>query len=139
MVAATNPPLRVLLSVVIAAVNLTMLAPYSVDFTRAATSAGQLFKLIDRKSAIDPFTGSGEQPPETTGIIELEDVTFAYPTRPGITVLDKFSLKVPAGKVTALVVGFVSQTVFLFGNRLTSEGPKRFWQKYHRGPDREMV
>ncbi|GAB1321098.1 Leptomycin B resistance protein pmd1 [Madurella fahalii] len=93
----------VILSVVIAAINITMLAPYSIEFTRAATSAAQLFKLIDRKSAIDPFGRSGERPPETTGFIELEDVTFAYPTRPGITVLDKFSLKVPAGKVTALV------------------------------------
>lgn len=100
-----------LLSIVIAAVNITMLAPYSIDFTRAATSAAQLFKLIDRESAIDPFDKSGEQPSETAGYLELEDVTFAYPTRPGITVLDKFSLKVPAGKVTALVVRSISHVL----------------------------
>lgn len=96
--------LRVLLSVVIGSVNITMLAPYSIEFTRAATSAAQLFNLIDRESAIDPFNKSGEQPPELEGLVELEDVTFAYPTRPSATVLDKFSLTVPAGKVTALVV-----------------------------------
>jgi ATP-binding cassette subfamily B (MDR/TAP) protein 1 len=95
---------RVLLSVVIGSVNITMLAPYSIEFTRAATSAAQLFNLIDRQSAIDPFNQSGEQPPELDGLVELEDVTFAYPTRPSATVLDKFSLTVPAGKVTALVV-----------------------------------
>lgn len=82
-----------------------MLAPYSIEFTRAASAASQLFKLIDRPSAIDPFDKSGAEPPETTGLVELENVTFAYPTRPGITVLDNFSLTVPAGKVTALVVG----------------------------------
>ena len=81
-----------------------MLAPYSIDFTRAATSAASLFKLIDRQSAINPFDKSGEQPSDITGLVALEDVTFAYPTRPGITVLDNFSLTVPAGKVTALVV-----------------------------------
>ncbi|KAL2158091.1 hypothetical protein VTH06DRAFT_4659 [Thermothelomyces fergusii] len=93
----------VLLSVSIGSINITMLAPYSIEFTRAATSAAALFKLIDRQSAINPFDDSGEKPSEVTGLVELEDVTFAYPTRPGVTVLDNFSLRVPAGKVTALV------------------------------------
>ncbi|KAF4452380.1 Leptomycin B resistance pmd1 [Fusarium albosuccineum] len=93
----------VLLSVVIAAVNLTQLAPYSIDFSRAMSAGGQLFALIDRESAIDPFDKAGEVPSETVGLVELENVTFSYPTRPGITVLEEFSLKVPAGKVTALV------------------------------------
>jgi ATP-binding cassette, subfamily B (MDR/TAP), member 1 len=90
--------------VAIGSIQITMLAPYSIEFTRAATSAAVLFKLIDRESAIDPFDKSGEQPPEVTGLVELEDVAFAYPTRPNTTVLDNFSLRVPAGKVTALVV-----------------------------------
>ena len=81
-----------------------MLAPYSIEFTRAGASAASLFKLIDRESAINPFDKSGEQPSEITGLVELGDITFAYPTRPDTTVLDRFSLTVPAGKVTALVV-----------------------------------
>lgn len=94
---------RVLLSVAIGSMQITMLAPYSVDFTRATTSAAVLFKLIDRQSAIDPFDKSGGQLSEVEGVVELENVTFAYPTRPNTTVLDNFSLRVPAGKVTALV------------------------------------
>ena len=93
-----------MLSVVIGAISLTLLAPYSIEFARAASAAAQLFSLIDRKSAIDPLDPSGEQPAETIGELELEDVSFAYPSRPNTTVLDGFSLKVPAGKVTALVV-----------------------------------
>ncbi|KAL4779773.1 P-loop containing nucleoside triphosphate hydrolase protein [Aspergillus varians] len=93
----------VLLSVVIAAINLTMLAPYSIDFSRAASAAAQLFKLIDRESTINPYSKEGLEPETVAGDVELENVTFSYPTRPGITVLDNFSLKVPAGKVTALV------------------------------------
>ncbi|VUC31530.1 unnamed protein product [Clonostachys rosea] len=93
----------VLLSVIIAATSLTVLAPYSVDFTRASAAAAKLFELIDRKSDIDPFNTAGEMPSTTTGHIQLENVTFAYPTRPGATVLDNFSLDFPAGKVTALV------------------------------------
>ncbi|WYZ38615.1 hypothetical protein EsH8_III_000529 [Colletotrichum jinshuiense] len=93
----------VLLSVVIGSTSLTMLTPYIIEFTRAASAAAQLFSLIDRKSEIDPFDKSGEQPTETVGVVDLENITFEYPTRPGVTVLKNFSLHVPAGKVTALV------------------------------------
>ncbi|KAK1984249.1 ABC transporter [Colletotrichum cereale] len=93
----------VLLSVVIGATSLTMLAPYFIEFTRAASAASQLFKLIDRTSEIDPFDKSGEQPTETVGVVDLENITFEYPTRPGVMVLNNYSLHVPAGKVTALV------------------------------------
>ncbi|KAF4841220.1 Leptomycin B resistance protein pmd1 [Colletotrichum siamense] len=93
----------VLLSVVIGTTALTMLTPYIIEFTRAASAAAQLFKLIDRPSEIDPFDKSGEQPTDTVGVVDLENITFSYPTRPGVTVLDNFSLHIPAGKVTALV------------------------------------
>lgn len=126
----TNTYGSVLLSVVIGSVNITMLAPYSIDFTRAAMSAAQLFKLIDRDSAIDPFDTSGEQPSDVAGLVELDNVTFAYPTRPGTTVLDGFSLKVPAGKATALVVR--SSKSVLGDDELTWAGPKRFWQEHDR-------
>jgi ATP-binding cassette subfamily B (MDR/TAP) protein 1 len=102
-IANSGDVFTVLLSVVIAAISITQLAPYSIEFTRAASSAAQLFVLIDRETAIDPFGPSGEQPSSLAGVVELERVTFAYPTRPNTTVLDNFSLHVPAGKVTALV------------------------------------
>jgi ATP-binding cassette subfamily B (MDR/TAP) protein 1 len=50
------------------------------------------------------FDLSGDQPQLESGEVELQNITFAYPTRPGAIVLDGFSLKVPAGKTTALVV-----------------------------------
>lgn len=74
-----------------------------IDFGRAATSAAELFRLIDRSSVINPFDESGEQPSAVQGTIECENVTFSYPMRPGVTVLENFSLNIPAGKVTALV------------------------------------
>ena len=143
---------RVLLSVVIAAISnppslssssyepanatstgLTTLAPYSIDFSRAATAAAKLFHLIDRKSEIDPFDRSGIVPEETVGLIELENITFAYPTRPGIHVLENFTLKVPAGKVTALVVSTNTSVVCISNGSDLYLGTIWFWEEYtHR-------
>ncbi|RKK98516.1 Leptomycin B resistance protein pmd1 [Fusarium oxysporum] len=93
----------VLFSVIIGASTVMSIAPQMVMFGRAAAAATELFRLIDRQSAIDPFDDSGERPDSLVGDVELQDVSFRYPTRPDVAVLDKLSLHVPAGKVTALV------------------------------------
>ncbi|CAH0051446.1 unnamed protein product [Clonostachys solani] len=93
----------VLFAVIMAAAVINSLAPHLVTFGRAGTAAGELFELIDRPSSINPFDQSGEVPQNTQGVIELRNLTFSYPTRPDICVLDDFNLDVPAGKVTALV------------------------------------
>lgn len=91
------------MSVIVAASSLTAIAPYLIDFTRAASSALELFRLIDRTSRADPFDDSGEKPAQVIGDVDFSHVSFSYPTRPGVMVLDDFSLHNPAGKVTALV------------------------------------
>ncbi|KAI5861122.1 P-loop containing nucleoside triphosphate hydrolase protein [Durotheca rogersii] len=93
----------VLFSVMIGASIITAIAPHLMVFTRAATAASELFALMDRKSEIDPFDESGDKPENLDGIIDLQGVTFSYPTRQNVTVLNNFTLHVPAGKVTALV------------------------------------
>ncbi|KAB8274675.1 P-loop containing nucleoside triphosphate hydrolase protein [Aspergillus minisclerotigenes] len=93
----------VLFSVIMAANTVTQIAPHMVTFSRAATAASELFALIDRQSEINPFDELGYQPDETTGFIDLHGVRFSYPTRPDVSVLEDFTLNIPAGKVTALV------------------------------------
>lgn len=93
----------VLFSVVVAATSLTQLAPNIVTFVSATSAAAVLFKAIDRKSIIDPFSTEGEQPAKMAGNISLQNVNFTYPTRPNAPVLQDFTLDMPAGKVTALV------------------------------------
>jgi len=73
------------------------------NITKAATSAVELFQIIDRTSPIDPMSSSGLKPEQCTGNVEFKDVAFSYPSRPDSQVLDGLSLFVPAGKTTALV------------------------------------
>jgi ATP-binding cassette subfamily B (MDR/TAP) protein 1 len=94
----------VVFSVIIAASMLNSVAPHMVTFSRAATAASSLFALIDRPSEIDPFDKSGERPQSVSGRIEIKNLSFSYPTRPDTRVLNDYTLQIPAGKVTALVV-----------------------------------
>ncbi|KAL3494688.1 P-loop containing nucleoside triphosphate hydrolase protein [Aspergillus germanicus] len=93
----------VLFSVIIAASTITSIAPHTITFTRAASAAAELFRLIDRDSEIDPFGDNGVKPEITSGNLEISHIRFSYPSRANVCVLEDFSLRIPAGKVTALV------------------------------------
>ena len=88
----------------ISAAMMNSIAPNIVTFTRAATAAIEFFILIDRESKINPLDNEGDIPHGVEGKIDIRGVSFSYPTRPDVKVLDDYSLHIPAGKVTALVV-----------------------------------
>jgi len=69
----------------------------------ASAAASGLFKIMDKPSELDPFDESGIKATSCDGHIELENVTFAYPSRPGAPVLRNLNLSIPAGKTTAIV------------------------------------
>lgn len=58
---------------------------------------------IDRQPLIDGHTKSSLGLPDLGAGFEIKDVSFTYPSRPEITVLDKISLAIPPNKHTALV------------------------------------
>jgi ATP-binding cassette subfamily B (MDR/TAP) protein 1 len=93
----------VILAVIVAATAMTQIAPQILAFTKASSSAEEIFKTIDRHSEIDPFNEEGKVPTTCKGDIQVEGVSFAYPARPDITVLKGLKLSAPANKTTALV------------------------------------
>ncbi|KAI5665582.1 hypothetical protein M9H77_15435 [Catharanthus roseus] len=73
------------------------------DLAKGADSVGSVFAVLDRYSSIDPDDPEGEKPEKITGHIEFQDVDFAYPARPDVIIFRGFSIKIDAGKSTALV------------------------------------
>lgn len=90
-------------AVVVAATSLTHIAPQIITITKSAAAADELFRIVDRKSAIDSLSTVGLTPEKCVGTIEIQDVQFAYPSRPDTKVLKGLNLNIPAGKTTALV------------------------------------
>ncbi len=84
------------------------------ELQRAAGAAERLLELIHAQSLIkDPPQPLASTVP-ADGRMELQAVSFHYPTRPDQAALDKFSLEIPAGKSLALVgpSGAGKSTVF---------------------------
>ncbi|KAK9375957.1 P-loop containing nucleoside triphosphate hydrolase protein [Lipomyces chichibuensis] len=85
------------------AFSFTIISPYLSNISTGLAASTKIFATIDRKSAIDSSSEEGERLAEVNGDIELRNVRFIYPSRPNVTVLRDFSLKIPAGKTVALV------------------------------------
>ena len=94
---------RVIFAVIVAAQALTQIAPQTITISKAAAAAHELFRTIDRQSKIDSLSPDGRKPPGCRGDLEFRGVSFAYPSRPNVNVLQELSLCVPANKTTAIV------------------------------------
>ncbi|KAL5114063.1 hypothetical protein ACEQ8H_008040 [Pleosporales sp. CAS-2024a] len=95
--------ITVIFAVIVAATAMTTVAPSGIVLSKAASSAEELFRTIDRKSEIDPLSDQGLVPESCKGVIEINNVSFAYPARPDTVVLKNLTLSAPARQTTALV------------------------------------
>lgn len=69
--------------------------------SKASIAACEFFSVIDAPA---PKKGSLREPEiSATEDIVLKNVTFAYPSRPNVKVLDELDLRVQAGKINAIV------------------------------------
>ena len=69
---------------------------------RGIGAGTRIFELLDRTPAIQPSEGVVLNPTRF-GPIRFENVTFSYPTRRGVNVLEDFNLEVNVGENVAVV------------------------------------
>ncbi|KAF8335497.1 P-loop containing nucleoside triphosphate hydrolase protein [Cantharellus anzutake] len=73
------------------------------DMSSAKEAASEMTKLIDAVPDIDADSLDGKKLDPVIGHIELEDVHFRYPTRPGVRVLRSLNLSIKPGSYVAIV------------------------------------
>ncbi|CAN1272478.1 ABC transporter B family member 15 [Linum perenne] len=73
------------------------------DLAKGSDAVGSVFAVLDRYTKIDPDDHEGHKPEKVSGQIELRDIDFAYPARPDVMIFKGFSIRIEAGKSTALV------------------------------------
>ncbi|KAK4395040.1 ABC transporter B family member 19 [Sesamum angolense] len=83
--------------------GLALALSYFAQFSQGTVAASRVFELIDRIPEIDPYSPEGRKPSRMRGKIEFRGVSFAYPSRPTIPILQSLNLVIPASKTLALV------------------------------------
>ncbi|KAL2879796.1 hypothetical protein SGCOL_004839 [Colletotrichum sp. CLE4] len=111
--------ISVLLAVLLGTNAAFNVAPGFGDFAKASAAAQGMFKVVDRKSEIDPLADRGERPDKCEGLVELRNVSFAYPSRPSVQVLRDVSLAFKADlRWLRGRIGLVQQEPVLFSNTI---------------------
>ncbi|KAJ3063793.1 (ABC) transporter, partial [Quaeritorhiza haematococci] len=95
--------LTVFFALVIGASSLGNIGPNMSAIGNGQGAAYSIFETIDRASPIDSLSTQGKKPESVQGNIEFRDVSFHYPSRPDVQVLEDFTLSIPVGKTIALV------------------------------------
>lgn len=75
----------------------------TTDLAKGSDAVGSVFAVLDRVTLIEPDDPEGNKPEKITGHVEIRDVDFSYPARPDVMIFKSFSIKIEAGKSTALV------------------------------------
>ncbi|KAI6703508.1 hypothetical protein NL676_012644 [Syzygium grande] len=94
---------KVFLALTISAYGVSQSSTLAPDTNKAKDSAASIFSILDSKPQIDSSNDEGITLENVTGNLELEHVSFTYPTRPDVQIFKDLSLTIPAGKTVALV------------------------------------
>ncbi|XP_076602855.1 bile salt export pump [Chaetodon auriga] len=95
--------IQVFFGVLMAAMNLGQASPCLEAFASGRAAAKTIFETIDRKPEIDCFSEEGMKLDSVKGDIEFHDVTFFYPSRPEVKILNDLSMQIKPGETTAFV------------------------------------
>ena len=76
-------------------------ANFGAEVLRAQGATQRIFELGERESRM-PYIG-GATPDEVHGAVEVEQVSFSYPTRPDAAALHGIQMKIASGEVVSLV------------------------------------
>ncbi|XP_075009996.1 bile salt export pump [Calonectris borealis] len=95
--------LQVFFGVLVGALNLGQASPCLEAFATGRGAAANIFETIDKKPTIDCMSEDGYKLDKVRGEIEFHNVTFHYPSRPDVKILDNLNMIIKAGETTAFV------------------------------------
>uniref|UniRef100_A0A1A8GQ60 ATP-binding cassette, sub-family B (MDR/TAP), member 4 n=1 Tax=Nothobranchius korthausae TaxID=1143690 RepID=A0A1A8GQ60_9TELE len=76
---------------------------FATNYAKAKLSASHLMMLLNKKPDIDNLSQEGVSPDKFDGNVSFVNVTFNYPSRPDVPILQGLNLKLKKGETLALV------------------------------------
>eukprot|EP00250_Pteridium_aquilinum_P021625 c25182_g3_i2 orf=556-4299(-) len=99
-----GPAFVTILNAVVGGIAIGQAFPNLTAFGKGKAAGYTIFEMI-RRSPVSTNRGAGHILEDVKGHIELENIIFAYPSRPDAIIFQDFSLNIPAGKLVAIVGG----------------------------------
>ncbi|XP_036176291.1 bile salt export pump isoform X4 [Myotis myotis] len=93
----------IFLSVIVGALNLGNASSCLEAFATGRAAATSIFETIDQKPVIDCMSEDGYKLDRINGEIQFHNVTFHYPSRPEVKILNNLSMVIKPGEMTAVV------------------------------------
>lgn len=91
--------MQVFFCLTVTAIGVSQTSALAPDTNKARDSAASIFEILDSKPSIDSSSNEGMTLETVKGDIELQEISFRYPTRPNIQIFKDLCLCIPAGKV----------------------------------------
>lgn len=95
--------LQASMALLFAAITLGNVSIFAPDVSASRMAATQVYRLLDRKSEIDPGESEDDRLSNIKGVVKADDVFFEYPTRNDTPVLRGLSLQANGGETVAIV------------------------------------
>ncbi|KAJ9579752.1 hypothetical protein L9F63_004589, partial [Diploptera punctata] len=83
-------------------VSIGGLSSFYSEMNRGLGASTRLWELVDREPKI-PISGGLIPPHAPVGQISFQNVSFTYPSRPNVHIIQDLNLEIPAGSITAIV------------------------------------
>ncbi|KAL9540007.1 hypothetical protein MBANPS3_009935 [Mucor bainieri] len=93
----------VFLAMMLGCMSFVKLPPNLSAVSSARAAAYNVFQVIDRVPDIDVDSTEGLMPRSVQGTIQFKNVSFNYPTRPDLKIIQDLNLQVDAGSTVAFV------------------------------------
>ncbi|CAK4336448.1 unnamed protein product [Aphanomyces euteiches] len=93
--------MNTLMAIMMASQGLGQTASQLGDVDAAKKAAAKIFSIVDHKPLIDPTADEGIKPEVVRGHIKFTNVSFNYPSRPDIKVLQHYDLTIEPGQTVA--------------------------------------
>ncbi|KAJ0974223.1 hypothetical protein J5N97_016188 [Dioscorea zingiberensis] len=88
---------------IITALGIAETLAMAPDIVKGSQALGSVFSILERRTRINPDDRNSEMVTGIKGDIEFRNVSFRYPTRPEVIILDDLNLQVEAGNSLAIV------------------------------------
>ncbi|CAN2389829.1 phosphatidylcholine-translocating ATPase activity [Pristimantis euphronides] len=76
---------------------------FAPDYAKAKSAASHLFSLFNSEPSIDSYSTEGQKLEKYEGSLDLSKVSFNYPSRPDVPVLQALSVAIAEGQTVAFV------------------------------------